>query len=64
MQKTEVHVKPAEGRTVPDPERRDVLPAEGRKVVRTPYWVRRIEDKDVVVVAAEKPAGRRSERSE
>lgn len=42
-----VHVTPAEGRVVPDPERGDHLPPEGRTVTRSPYWVRRIKDQDV-----------------
>lgn len=50
MAKIEIYVVPQEGRTVPDPERGDVLPVEGRLVVRDPYWIRRIEDKDVAVV--------------
>ncbi|MGO4326664.1 DUF2635 domain-containing protein [Cupriavidus sp. 2TAF22] len=44
-----VHVTPAEGRVVPDPQYRDNLPPEGRAVVRTPYWVRRINDGDVTI---------------
>lgn len=43
-----VHVAPAEGRVVPDPQYRDNLPPEGRTVVRTPYWVRRANDGDVI----------------
>lgn len=49
MAKPEIHVVPAPGRTVPDPARGDMLPSEGRKVVRDLYWIRRIEDKDVTV---------------
>ncbi|MNU43033.1 hypothetical protein D3C71_318090 [compost metagenome] len=49
MAKAEIHVVPAPGRTVPDPARGDLLPSEGRKVVRNPYWIRRIDDKDVTV---------------
>lgn len=41
-------VKPAPGRTVPDPERGGLLPDEGRDVPDTTYWSRRVEDKDVV----------------
>ncbi|MNO02636.1 hypothetical protein D3C81_2230990 [compost metagenome] len=32
---------------VPDPERGDTLPNEGRTVQRSPYWARRIKDQDV-----------------
>ncbi|KDD50169.1 DUF2635 domain-containing protein [Bordetella bronchiseptica] len=49
MAKIEIHVVPAPDRSVPDPARGDLLPADGRKVVRDPYWIRRIEDKDVTV---------------
>lgn len=49
MAKTEIYVVPVVGRTVPDPARGDVVPAEGRQVVRDAYWIRRIEDKDVTV---------------
>jgi hypothetical protein len=41
-------VKPAPGRTVPDPERGGVLPVDGRDVPVTTYWLRRIEDNDVL----------------
>lgn len=59
MAKVEIHVVPAPGRTVPDPARGDVLPAEGRKVVRDLYWIRRIDDKDVTITeqGAVKKAG-------
>lgn len=49
MAKREIYVIPTAGRTVPDPARGDILPSEGRSVVRDPYWIRRIDDKDVVV---------------
>jgi len=50
----QVHVKPAPGRVVLDPERGDELPAAGRLVARSTYWVRRIQDNDVI--ASEPPA--------
>ena len=43
-------VKPAPGRTVPDPERGGVLPVDGRDVPVTTYWQRRVADNDVVVL--------------
>lgn len=49
MAKTEIYVVPQEGRAVPDPARGDLVPAEGRMVVRDPYWIRRIDDKDVAI---------------
>ena len=41
-------VKPAEGRSVPDPARGDPLPPEGREVEPTQYWQRRVIDGDGV----------------
>lgn len=46
-------VKPAAGLAVPDPERGDTLPPEGRNVEPTQYWQRRIADGDVVEAAPE-----------
>jgi len=41
-------VKPAPGRSVPNPERGfDLLPETGMIVPRTSYWLRRIADGDV-----------------
>lgn len=46
-------LKPVEGRTVPDPERGDLLPPEGREIAPSQYWFRRIADGDVVEVATD-----------
>ena len=43
-----MHVKPTEGRQVPDPARGDTLPPEGRTVEPNQYWQRRVADGDVV----------------
>lgn len=43
-----MYVKPVEGRIVPDPERGDALPPEGRNVEPNQYWQRRVNDGDVV----------------
>lgn len=40
-------VKPINGRSVPDPERGGLLPAEGRNVEPSSYWLRRLEDGDI-----------------
>lgn len=40
-------IVPSEGLTIPDPDRRDMLPAEGREVPETDYWHRRLFDGDV-----------------
>lgn len=44
-------LKPAQGRAVPDPERGDQLPADGRDLVLSDYWLRRLADGDVVEAA-------------
>lgn len=40
-------LKPAKGRSVPDVERGGLLAADGREVVMTTYWQRRVDDGDV-----------------
>lgn len=45
-----LHVKPAEGLTVLDPETRQPLPAEGATVANNTYWARRLRDRDVVLL--------------
>lgn len=46
-------LKPLKGRSVPDPARGDLLPADGRNVEPSPYWLRRIADGDVKEVSEE-----------
>lgn len=46
-----MYLKPAPGILVPDPDRGDTLPAEGREVLPTQYWQRRVNDGDAVVAA-------------
>ena len=41
-------VIPTAGSSVPDPDRGDFLPAEGRDVDEKQYWYRRLEDGDVI----------------
>lgn len=48
-------VKPKEGLQVPDPDRGDALPANGREVQLTQYWQRRISDGDVTEAEAPAP---------
>lgn len=54
-----ITVVPVEGRSVPDPEAGDLLPAEGRDVTDNSYWRRRLKDEDIKVsdtkVASAKP---------
>ncbi len=49
-------VKPVAGRPVPDPDRGDALPPEGREVEPTQYWQRRVKDGDVVEAVPPKKA--------
>ena len=42
-----MYLVPAEGLSIPDPDRRDRLPAEGREVPSSDYWNRRLRDGDV-----------------
>jgi hypothetical protein len=43
-----MHLKPAPGRQVPDPDRGGFLPPEGRNCEPHQYWLRRLNDGDVV----------------
>lgn len=52
-----MRVRPAEGRMVPDPDRGDVLPSEGRTVPKSQWWMRRLRDGDVLTITAQ--AGKR-----
>ncbi|VVD76339.1 hypothetical protein PEP31012_00861 [Pandoraea eparura] len=47
MKKRTVFVTPVEGRIVPDPERGDDVPAVGREVPRSAYWLRAINAGDL-----------------
>lgn len=43
------YVRPCKGRSVPDPYQGYMLiPRTGRWVTKTDYWVRRLNDRDVV----------------
>jgi hypothetical protein len=44
-----IHVTPREGYIVRDPVTLKALPAEGRRVVRTSFWARRLRDGDVTL---------------
>lgn len=46
---TRITVIPGAGRSVPDPQAGDLLPAEGRTVDDSPYWRRRLDDGDVTL---------------
>lgn len=43
-----IFLKPAKGLKVRDPDRGDFLPDDGREVVLTTFWRRRLRDGDVV----------------
>jgi len=42
-----MYVKPAQGFSIRDPDLLDLLPASGRLVPDSDYWLRRVRDKDV-----------------
>ncbi len=43
-------VKPIAGVRVPDPDKNDILPEEGREVEAKSYWFRRIETGEVIEI--------------
>jgi hypothetical protein len=43
-------VKPRAGVNVRDPDSKQHIPAEGREVPESNYWLRRLTDGDVIVV--------------
>lgn len=48
-----MRLKPVSGRPVPDPAFGDLLPDAGREVdPNDPYWIRRLNDGDVVETPA------------
>lgn len=53
-------VKPIAGRAVPDPDRGDTLPPEGRNVEPSQYWQRRIVDGDVVEASLPEPSTKKA----
>jgi|GEM_PF-1690854 len=44
-----IYLIPRTGLSVPDPEARDHLPPGGREVKDSPYWRRRLRDREVSV---------------
>lgn len=55
---TRITVVPAKNRSVPDPESGELLPDEGRDVLDSPYWRRRIADGDVTLQSADQAPGK------
>jgi hypothetical protein len=51
----EAFLKPQGGLIVKDPITLRALPAEGAKVVLTPYWKRRLRDGDVTEIVTGTP---------
>lgn len=53
-----LHIRPALGLSLRDPSTKELLPPEGGKVERSPFWIRRLKDGDVTEVkqAPAKPA--------
>ena len=54
MEQRKEFIKPAKGLLIRDPQTREQLPAEGKEVVMNTYWMRRINDGDVVIAKAPK----------
>ena len=50
-----MYVKAATGLVIRDPDLMDLIPAEGREVPASPYWVRRLNDGDVVLTSPPEP---------
>lgn len=50
-----VFLKPAPGRTVRDPVTKFPLPAEGREVQPSSYWLRRVASGDAMLAEAPAP---------
>ncbi len=50
-----MYVIPKKGYTIPDLDRRDMLPADGREVEDSLYWAALIRDGDVTVRVASSP---------
>jgi hypothetical protein len=48
---TRITVVPAAGRAVPDPEAGDLLPVDGREVLDSAWWRRRLADGDITTKA-------------
>jgi hypothetical protein len=43
-----MYVRPAPGIKIRDPDLMDFIPAEGREVPDTGFWIRRLRDGDVI----------------
>jgi hypothetical protein len=55
MTDTKIHIKPAPGKVVIDPETRKSLAADGDTVTSSTYWLRRVADGDVIQLDAPSP---------
>lgn len=64
MSDTHLHVKPAAGLVVRDPDTAQALPAKGGKVANNSYWRRRVSVGDVIPLPAATQAHRKDTKSE
>jgi hypothetical protein len=48
---TMIRIAPAQGRMLRNPDTGERIPAEGALVRRSPYWRRRLQDGDAVVLS-------------
>jgi hypothetical protein len=44
-----MYIKPAPGVVIRDPDLKDIVPATGREVPETGFWLERLRDQDVVL---------------
>lgn len=49
-----IKIKPKDGLSIPMPENGRMLMADGQEVEQSSYWVRRIEEGDVILMSEEK----------
>ncbi|WP_171454581.1 DUF2635 domain-containing protein [Serratia marcescens] len=59
-----MHVKPAKGRSVPDPARGDLLPVSGRNVEANQYWLRRLAVGDIEPVTQGKEVAKANPKAD
>ena len=58
-----IFIKPAAGRAVINPSTGALVAAKGEWIDRDTYWIRRLDDRDVVEAESAKPTRQRNVRS-
>ena len=54
------YVKPERGKRVPNPDTGVPLPVEGAQVPKNQYWLRRLQDGDIVVTETRKKPSKKA----